>query len=204
MPITPLQILWVNMVTAVTLALALAFEPAEQDVMRRPPRPPQAPLLSPFLVWRVVFVSLLMVCASFGLFLVYDLGGADVATARTVAVNTLVLCEIVYLFNTRVSVLPALSWRSLRSNPLVWYAVLALLVFQGLFTYLPVFQALFDTRPLNAATWGLMTLTVLVVFLLVELEKLVLRRVNGNSNGNGQPIPSGENPGAGKSLSGDA
>ncbi len=101
LPITPVQILWVNMVTAVTLALALAFEPAENNLMRRPPRPPTEPLLSSFLVWRTVFVSILLVSGTFGLYLWYREHGADLRLARTVAVNTLVFFEIFYLFNCR-------------------------------------------------------------------------------------------------------
>ncbi|MFE8072226.1 cation-transporting P-type ATPase [Marinobacteraceae bacterium S3BR75-40.1] len=175
MPITPVQILWVNMVTAVTLAIAIAFEPAEQDVMQRPPRAPDEPLLSGFLVWRVVFVAVAMVVASFGLFLYHEESGANVEIARTIAVNTLVMCEVVYLLNTRVLSLPALSPRSLMSNPWVWYAIGALMVLQVLFTYAPPFQHLFETRSLSLSQWAEVVLAALLVFAAVEIEKLWVR-----------------------------
>ncbi|QCF27047.1 cation-translocating P-type ATPase [Hydrocarboniclastica marina] len=176
MPITPVQILWVNMVTAVTLALTLAFEPAESDVMARPPRRPQEPLLTGFLIWRVLFVSVLMVMATFGLFLWYSRTGYELELSRTVAVNALVTCEIFYLFNTRVLVLPALSWRSLVSNRYAWYATLCLLVLQALFTYAPPFQLLFETRSLDVAAWGWIVGAGAMLFVTVELEKALRRR----------------------------
>ena len=105
----PAQILWVNMITAVTLALALAFEPAESDVMRRSPRDPREPLLTGFMLWRIGYVSLLMVTATFGLFLWERAQGTEIDTARTVAVNTLVIAEVFYLLTVRYIQAPALT-----------------------------------------------------------------------------------------------
>ncbi|MFO7603198.1 MAG: cation-transporting P-type ATPase, partial [Gammaproteobacteria bacterium] len=101
LPITPVQILWINMVTAVTLGLTLAFEPAEQDVMQRKPRRPTEPLFSRLIIWRIIFVSLILVSGTYGLFVWYREAGASLELARTVAVNTLVMFEIFYLFNAR-------------------------------------------------------------------------------------------------------
>ena len=109
LPITPVQILWVNMITAVTLALALAFEPAENDVMQRPPRQPREPILSAFLIWRVALVAVILVAGTFGLFLWEQAQGAEIELARTVAVNTLVMFEVFYLFNTRYLRAPVLN-----------------------------------------------------------------------------------------------
>ncbi|GAA3958491.1 cation-transporting P-type ATPase [Allohahella marinimesophila] len=175
MPITPVQILWVNMVTAVTLALALAFEPAEPGIMKRQPRAPNAPLLTSFLVWRSLFVSVLMVAASFGLHLWYLDADFSLELSRTIAVNTLVLCEIMYLLSTRVIDAPALKWRSLTANAYVWYAIAALLALQLLFTYAPPFQHLFDTKPLAVIDWLRAGALALILFVLVELEKSLLR-----------------------------
>ncbi|KAF0097065.1 MAG: P-type HAD superfamily ATPase [Rhodospirillaceae bacterium] len=105
LPVTPVQILWVNLVTAVTLGLALAFEPPEPDIMTRPPRPPKEPIASGYFMWRVAFVSVLMLVATFGLFELEIATGASLETARTVAVNTLVACEIAYLLP-----LPGIEW----------------------------------------------------------------------------------------------
>lgn len=175
LPITPVQILWVNMVTAVTLSLALAFEPAEADVMRRRPRPAQAPLLDRFLAWRVALVSGLMVLGALGFFLYEQAGGASVEVARTVAVNALVAGEIFYLLNCRYLLLPAfMSGAPMLSRAIV-LAVAIVAGLQLFFTYHPALQAIFGTAALDAAAWGRIALFGILVFVLVELEKAWLR-----------------------------
>lgn len=176
LPITPLQILWVNMITAVTLALALAFEPTEPNVMKRPPRNPGEPLLSPFMIWRITFVSLILVTGTFGLFLWERAGGSGIDEARTIAVNTLVMFEVFYLFNTRFIHEPVMTRDGLLGSRYVLIAVALVLLFQLLFTYAPPFQALFGTTAIDAATWGRIILVAFSVFVLVELEKAVIRR----------------------------
>ncbi len=175
LPITPVQILWVNMVTAVTLALALAFEPAEADIMRRPPRPPTEPILTPFMLWRVAFVSALLVSGSLGLFLWELERGASLEVARTATVNLLMLGEVFYLFNCRRLVNPVLSWEGLTGNRWVWVAIAALAALQLAFTYAPPMQALFHTAALDAAAWGRILAFGLIVLLAVEAEKAVVR-----------------------------
>ncbi|MFA7535420.1 MAG: cation-transporting P-type ATPase [Desulfuromonadales bacterium] len=173
LPITPVQILWVNMITAVTLALALAFEPAEENIMRRPPRPPQAAILSGFLVWRLVYVSLILLVGTFGLFLWARGQGAAIEPARTVAVNTLVFFEAFYLLNTRYLHAPVLNRRGLFGNRYILGAILLVVFFQILFTYLPPLQLLFGTAPIAAADWGRAVLVASSVFILVEAEKVL-------------------------------
>jgi calcium-translocating P-type ATPase len=175
LPVTPAQILWVNMITAVTLALALAFEPAESRVMARAPRDPRAPLLSGFMLWRIAFVAVLMVIGAFGLFLFAREQGADIETARTLAVNTLVLLEVAYLFNARFMTEPSWTARGMLGSRPVLIAVVLVIGFQLLFTYLPVMQQLFQTRPLPASDWLVMAGIAVVLFLLVEIEKALLR-----------------------------
>lgn len=175
LPITPVQILWVNMVTAVTLGLALGFEPAEDDVMARPPRPRDEPLLSGFMIWRVVFVSVLMVAASFGLFTWAQARGADLETSRTLAVNALVAAEILYLFNSRFFVARSAPVRGFVGSRIALVAAAAILAAQAAFTYLPPLQALFHTAPLSAAAWVAIAACGIAVFLAVEAEKMVLR-----------------------------
>lgn len=176
LPITPVQILWVNMITAVTLALALAFEPSEGDVMRRPPRAPKAPLLSPLLLWRIGFVSLIIVAGTFGLFLWERAQGADIEMARTIAVNTLVMFEVFYLLNARYFLAPAYTREGFSGNRYVLLAIVLVIVFQGLFTHLSFMQHLFGTSPIDAGAWGRILVTAASVFVLVELEKFLLRR----------------------------
>ena len=180
LPITPVQILWVNMITAVTLALSLAFEPAERDIMRRPPRDPNEAILSGFLIWRTLYVSLLMVSGIFGLFLWLRSNGSDIETARTVAVNTLVLFEAFYLLNTRYVRQSAFSHSGIFGSRKVLLAIALVIGFQLFYTYLPWMQLLFGTTNLDAATWGVMLLVSCTVFFVVEAEKYLLRRVARN------------------------
>jgi magnesium-transporting ATPase (P-type) len=177
LPITPLQILWVNMITAVTLALSLAFEPAEPGVMQRPPRDAREPLLSRFLVWRILFVASILVAGTFGLFVWEREQGTDIDTARTIAVNTLVLFEVFYLFNTRYITAPVLSREGLFGNRYVLLAIGLVLLFQLLFTYTPPMQALFGTVALSAENWLHIICIAATVLPLVELEKWLVRGI---------------------------
>ncbi|MEJ2646657.1 MAG: HAD-IC family P-type ATPase, partial [Gammaproteobacteria bacterium] len=181
LPITPVQILWVNMITAVTLALALAFEPAEADIMRRPPRPAHEPLLSGFLVWRIALVSLALTAAVSGLFLWTRATGASLEAARTVAVNTLVAGEIVYLLSSRFIAASSLRLKVFTGNPYVLTTIGLVGAFQLLFTYAPPMQYLFHTAAIDALDWGRIAGSAVVVLLIVEGEKLLLRRRSGRA-----------------------
>ena len=174
LPITPVQILWVNMVTAVTLSLAFAFEKPEADVMQRPPRRPDAALVDAFMLWRIVFVTLLMVLAAFGIFLWEEALGRDIATARSAAINALVVAEMFYLFNCRSLLGPILNRAGLFGNRLALWAVGLLILVQIAFTYLPAMQHLFHTAPLDAGAWLRIVLAGLAILLCVEAEKYLL------------------------------
>lgn len=176
LPITPVQILWVNMITAVTLALALAFEPAEHDVMARPPRPPAEPILSHFLIWRIAFVSTIMLAGTFGLFLWERNHGAEVAAARTVAVNALVMFEVFYAVSTRYLRASTFTWRGLFGSRQLILAASLVIALQIVFTYAGFMQVLFDTRPLPVEAWVRLVVTASSVYVLVELEKWAIRR----------------------------
>jgi magnesium-transporting ATPase (P-type) len=177
MPLTAGQILWVNMVTSTTLDIALAFEPEEPGSMERPPRPPREPLITPLLLIRIVYVSVLMMGACFWVYQ-WELGrGSPIEVARTAVVNMLVLTEIVYLFNVRHFTASALNWNALVGNPISVAAVTITLVLQSLFTYAPPMQQLFGTAPLDGAAWALIAGLAAAVFLAVETEKAVLRRL---------------------------
>jgi len=176
LPITAAQILWINMITAVTLALTLAFEPPEDNVMQRPPRNPREALLSGFLVWRVIFVSLILVAGTFGLFLWEREHGAPIELARTVAVNTLVMFEVFYLFSARYLLAPALTLEGLSGNKYVLYAIALLIVIQLTFTYAAPMQTLFATSAMSIDSWLRVITVASSVLFLVEMEKMLLRK----------------------------
>ncbi|MGR9071650.1 MAG: cation-transporting P-type ATPase [Gammaproteobacteria bacterium] len=180
LPITPVQILWVNMVTAVTLALTLAFEPPEKDIMRRKPRHPKEPLLSWFLTWRIVFVSLIVVAGTFGLFLWERSLGTTIEEARTVAVNTLVGFEMFYVFNSRYIYASVFNFHGLFGNRLVWLAVALLSLFQLAFTYWRPMQHLFGTVAIDLHTWLMIAGVASTVFVLVEIEKFFIRLIKSD------------------------
>lgn len=175
LPVTPVQILWVNLITAVTLGLALAFEPPTKGVMLRPPRPSGEPILSRYFVWRIVFVSFLMLLATFGLYELEKARGMGLDSARTVAVNTLVACEVAYLFNARFLSESSLSLKGLFGSRAVLISVAIVVVLQAMFTYAPYMQALFNTTPLDPEMWGHIAGASVVLFLLVEVEKAIFR-----------------------------
>jgi magnesium-transporting ATPase (P-type) len=177
LPMTPAQILWINLVTSVTLGLVLAFEPPEPDVMRRPPRDAAAPLLSRFLVWRVALVSVLFAGISLAMFFGALAGGRDLETARTLVVNTLVVLEIFYLFNVRYLGSTSFTLRGALGTPAVLYALAAVIAAQLAFTYLPLMQGWFATRPLGLAEGALVIACGVALMAALEGEKLLLRRL---------------------------
>jgi magnesium-transporting ATPase (P-type) len=177
LPVSAAQILWINMITAVTLALALAFEPTEGDVMHRPPRPATEPLITRLLLVRILYVSALMFAVAFIVFEWELARGSDIETARTAVVNMLVLGELVYLFNVRHFTAAAWGWGALLDNRVAFWASVLLIGIQLLFTYAPPLQALFHTRPLDIDSWLLILALGLIKFFAVEMEKWGLRRL---------------------------
>lgn len=176
LPLTPAQVLWINMVTSSTLGLALAFEPSERGLMNRAPRAPNEPLLSGFFVWRVVMISVLIAGAGIALFLWELQLGNDLSSARTVAVNAVVMCEIFYLLNCRSLFGSVLSREALLGNRAVLVTIALCLVLQALFTYAPPLQNLFNSVGLSLEQWLRVLLAGLVLFSLAELEKWLVRR----------------------------
>lgn len=178
MPMSAVQILWINLITAVTLGLSLAFEGAEPNVMQRRPRPAGQGLLTPFLVWRIVLVSFLFLIAALGIFF-YSLGrGDELAMSRTLVVNTIVVLQIFYLFNVRYLHMTSFNWRGVLGTPAVLIAVAVVVFAQLAFTYLPVMHSLFDTRPLGIAD-GVLIITIGIAMMIVlEVEKMLVRRAD--------------------------
>ncbi len=171
LPIAPVQILWINMTTAVLLGLMLAFEPKEPGIMSRPPRDPSAPILGANLIKRICLVSFLLLIGCFGLFKwFYTFKEADLAKAQTVASNVIVIGEMFYLFNCR-SLTRSMFHLGLFSNPAVIYGSLAMLGLQLLFTYAPFMNAMFHTAPVVWETWVVLAVFGAAIYVIVEIEK---------------------------------
>lgn len=176
LPITPVQILWINMVISVTLALSIAFEKPEAGVMRRPPREPNEALIAGRLAWRILFVSALLIAGGMGVFYWELERGASLEIARTAAINALVMGQIAYLFNCRNMTESVLNRQGLFGNRYVWLAIGVLLILQSLLTYWGPMQTLFSTAPIDIGAWTYILLFALALLVVVEGEKYYLRR----------------------------
>lgn len=176
LPILPVQILWINMTTAVALGLMLAFEPPEPDIMSRPPRPPGQPILTRILLWRIALVGALMLVGAFGVFeLVLD-SGATLEEARTVSVNAFVAMEIGYLFNCRSLDRSAISVGLLSNRPLLT-GVAAMVALQIVLTYAPFMHAAFQTFPIPVTDWAVVVALGFAVYAIVGAEKWITHRL---------------------------
>ena len=178
LPMSATQILWVNLVLSGTLGLALAFEPTEPGVMSRRPRRRNAPLLSPFLLWRVGVVAMLLTVAALGVFFYALDQGRGLEVARTMVVNMLIVGEIFYLFNVRYLHIRSFTWQGALGTPPVLLSIAAIVILQLLFTYAPFMHALFDSRPLMITEGFLIIGIGLLLMILLEGEKLLMRRLS--------------------------
>jgi calcium-translocating P-type ATPase len=176
LPIEPLQILWVNMVSSVALATVLAFEPTEPDAMRRPPRDASESLLSSFVIWRVGLVSTLFMAGIFGMFEYVRAIGGSVELARTAAVNTLVVMEIFYLFSVRYLRTPSFTFVGVKGTPRVLAAIMLVVLLQFGFTYAPFMQAVFRTEAVPMSLGLIIVAVGPALLVLLELEKWVRGR----------------------------
>jgi Ca2+-transporting ATPase len=186
LPILPVQILWINMTTAVLLGLMLAFEPKEPGIMERPPRDPRSPILTRHLVFRILLVGVLLLGGSFGLFEWALAAGASEAYARTVAVNVFVMGETFYLLNCR-SLTRSMFSLGLFSNRWVLVGVGAMISLQLLFTYAPVMNRVFHSAPIELDAWGPIVVVGLGVYATVGIEKWLGRRCGSNRSGPHDP-----------------
>jgi cation-transporting ATPase F len=171
LPVLPVQLLWINMMTAILLGLMLVFEPKEPGLMQRPPRDPRRPLLTFALLMRTGLISLVMMAGAYWLFL-YEmhLEGETVASARTAVVNVIVAVEIAYLFNCRSLTRSAFSV-GLLANRWAIAGAAAMSAAQLMFTYMPVMNALFHTAPIGGSAWLKIAGVALAAFVVIEVEK---------------------------------
>jgi magnesium-transporting ATPase (P-type) len=176
LPITPVQILWVNMVSSVALGTVLAFEPTEPGTMARPPRPRGEPLLTRVLIWQIILTSVLMACGAFGVFFWAESRDLPIETARTMVVNAIVVMGIAYLFSVRYVHGTSLTWRGVLGTPAVLVGLSTIVLAQLAFTYLPWLQKAFQSTALGFTEAALVLATGVVLLLVVEAEKWVRRR----------------------------
>jgi len=176
LPMSAAQILWINLVTSVTLGLALAFEPPERGVMSRAPRGPNDPLLSPFMLWRTVLVSLLFTLVIFAIFFHVQARGDSLEHARTLVVNAIMAMEVAYLFSVRYLHERSFTLRGTRGTRAVWAALAVLALAQAVFTYLPAMHVLFGTVPLGLWDLAIAAGAGLGLMLVLEAEKALTRR----------------------------
>ncbi len=177
LPVTPVQILWINTITAVTLGIALAFEPTERNTMLRAPRRRDEPLLGGELIWRVLLVSTLFLAFVYGIFSYAIDRGYPAELARTMAVNMIVVLEIFHLFFIRNLYGTSLTWEAARGTPIVWATVIAVTIAQFAITYLPILHPIFGTAAVPIADGVLIVLLGAIFFALIETEKQLRLRL---------------------------
>jgi cation-transporting ATPase F len=178
LPILPVQILWINMTTAILLGLMLVFEPKERDIMARPPRDPDVPIITGRLQFRILLVSVVLLAACFYLFEWERGRGSSLAEARTVAVNMFVVVELFYLFNCR-SFTRSMFSVGLFSNPWILVGALAMAGLQILFTYVPLMNTIFHSAPISPDAWLRIVGVGLLAYSVVGMEKWVTHRFWG-------------------------
>lgn len=176
LPIEPVQILWINMTTAVILGLPLAFEAAPADVMQQPPRKTGEPLFTRELFMRTSFITLILVSAGYGVFFYATHNGYSIASARTAASNTFVVVEMFYLFNCRTLISPSAA--PITSNMTVVYGVGLMALLQAAFTYVPAMNSLFRTEPLTMVMWAIIISCGALAYVAVAIEKSLRWRYN--------------------------
>lgn len=171
LPVTAVQILWINLITAITLGIALAFEPTEAGTMKRPPRPRDEPLLGGELIWHIILVSTLFLAAVFGMYAYAIDKGHPPELARTIALNTLVVLEIFHLFFIRNIYGTSLTWKAVRGTRAVWACVITVVLAQFAITYLPPLQKVFGTHAVPLLDGMLIVAVGAMFFAMIEAEK---------------------------------
>lgn len=179
LPVTPVQILWINLITGITLGVALAFEPTEAGTMARPPRPRETPILSGALVWHVVLVALLFLAAVFGIFTYAIDRGYPLPLAQTMAMNMLVVLEIFHLFFIRNIHGASLTWSAVKGTRVIWTVVVAITLAQLAVTYLTPLQSILGTEPVSFRDGLLIVAIGAAFFAIIEIEKQIRLGLRG-------------------------
>jgi Ca2+-transporting ATPase len=187
---SPSQTLWINLIASVTLSIPLAFEVLEPNAMRRPPRSPDEPVFSGFIVMRLLIVATVMAATACGLFLLeyFRIIGTEplttvrhtmaLAEAQTCCVTAITFSQIFYLLNCRSMKNSFLS-QGVFSNPAIYIGIAVLLSLQACFVYIPPLQSLFGTTALNATAWLHAALAGAIVLPVISCEKWLRNNFEG-------------------------
>jgi magnesium-transporting ATPase (P-type) len=175
LPLTSKQILWINMVTSVTLCIALTFEPPEENIMERKPRDPKKSVIPLYMLWRIFFTSTILMVAAFFLFN-YELSrGEGIEVARTVTANVIITGQMFFLLNCRFLYASSISLRVFKGNVWVWVSLGILVLLQLFYTHVSVMHDVFGTYHLGLKEWTMVIGVGILTFFLVELDKLLQR-----------------------------
>jgi Ca2+-transporting ATPase len=183
MPILPVQILWINMTTVLALGTMLIFEPKEPDVMKRPPRRPNSPILTRDLAIQIIIVSTCILISVYGLFEWSIEEGNTVEESRTVAINTIVMIEVFYLFNCR-SLTKSVFRIGFFSNKLIFLGVIVMILLQIAFTYTPIMNEIFQSKPIGIESWLKIVGVSIITFLIIETKKFVSNKLEIKTQNN--------------------
>lgn len=173
LPINAVQILWVNMITSVTLGMVMAWEEEDGNTMAVPPRRTDKTLWEPILIWRMIFVGFLFAGGVFGIFQ-YEISISELPEAQASAVNQLVMAQAFYLFNSRFQRSRSLQKKLFTTNYMTWVQIFILVILQVIFLYVPFVQYIFRTDGIDGAAWGRAIAFGVVVFIVMEIEKFFI------------------------------
>jgi P-type Ca2+ transporter type 2C len=172
---TPVQILWVNLVTDGLLDITIALEPKEGDVMNEPPRRPNARIINRSMLYTVLFVATIMAIGTLGVYL-YIQNSAGAERAQTMAFITIAMFQVFNSLNVR-SLDKSLFAIGVFTNKYLIGAIIISVTLLYLATIVPFMQVALNTMPLRAADWGLIVLVTSSIFILTEIWKFVRRRI---------------------------
>lgn len=190
LPMLPVQLLWINLVAAIALALPLAFEAKEPNIMKRPPRMPNEPLFNRFVTVRVFLVSILMSAGAIVLFQ-YEYSSAllkgvseqvALSKAQTISVSFVIWFQIFYLLNCR-SMYDSILKIGVFSNKIIFIGISAIILLQALFVYLPFMQNVFGTSSLNLSDVLISLIVGILVFPVISIEKWI-NKIKSKSTSN--------------------
>ncbi|QLH08019.1 carbonate dehydratase [Nitrosopumilus ureiphilus] len=173
LPILPVQILWINMTTALALGMMLIFEPKEMDIMKRPPRKPNTPILTLDMIIQISIVSASILLSVYGLFDWHLNDGYSIDESRTVAVNTIIMIEIFYLLNCR-SLTKSIFKIGFFTNKFIFIGIAIMLLLQIFFTYSPTMNEVFHSHPIGIESWLKIICVSFLVLIIIEIKKFTL------------------------------